>query len=121
MYAQIIIDITSDALDRAYTYRIPEGMEVSTGDRVSIPFGVSNAVKTGYVIGLSDTVDYDPEKVKEIKTVMHDSLLCALDQIFNDAIVSTIKGQSFRGKKLETVALQPSKLPYQQMLSDAGV
>ena len=74
MYAQIIIDITSDALDRAYTYRIPDGMEVSTGDRVSIPFGVSNAVKTGYVIGLTDTVDYDPEKVKEIKTVMHDAI-----------------------------------------------
>lgn len=74
MYAQIIIDITSDALDRAYTYRIPEGMEVSTGDRVSIPFGVSNAIKTGYVIGLTDVVDYDPSKVKEIKSVMHDAI-----------------------------------------------
>lgn len=74
MYAQIIIDITSDALDRAYTYRIPEGMEVSTGDRVSIPFGVSNAIKTGYVIGLTEEVDYDPSKVKEIKTVMHDAI-----------------------------------------------
>jgi hypothetical protein len=37
-----------------------------------------------------------------------DSLLCALDRIFDDATVFTIKGQSFRGKKLETVALQTS-------------
>ncbi|ETP73952.1 primosomal protein N'' [Lachnospiraceae bacterium JC7] len=74
MYAQIIIDITSDALDRAYTYRIPDGMQVSTGDRVSIPFGVSNAIKTGYVVGLTEHVDYDPSKVKEIKSVMHDAI-----------------------------------------------
>ena len=74
MYAQIIIDITSDALDRAYTYRIPEGMEVCTGDRVSIPFGVSNAIKTGYVVGLTEHVDYDPSRVKEIQSVMHDSI-----------------------------------------------
>ncbi|MBE6002936.1 MAG: primosomal protein N' [Lachnospiraceae bacterium] len=74
MYAQIIIDITSDALDRAYTYRIPSGMEVAAGDRVSIPFGVSNAIKTGYVIGLTEYVDYDPSKVKEIKSVMHDAI-----------------------------------------------
>ncbi|OON85494.1 primosomal protein N' [Oribacterium sp. C9] len=74
MYAQIIIDITSDALDRAYTYRIPDGMQVSAGDRVSIPFGVSNAIKTGYVVGLTEHVDYDPDKVKEIKSVMHDAI-----------------------------------------------
>ena len=39
-----------------------------------------------------------------------DALLCALDRIFDDATVFTIKGQSFRGKKLETVALQTSKV-----------
>ena len=35
-----------------------------------------------------------------------DSLLCALDRIFDDATVFNIRGESFRGKKLETVALQ---------------
>ena len=74
MYAQIIVDISSEALDRAYTYRIPEGMTVNIGNKVSIPFGISNAYKTGYVIGLSDTVDYDPERVKEIKQVIHDAI-----------------------------------------------
>ncbi len=37
-------------------------------------------------------------------------MLCALDRIFNDATVFNIKGESFRGKKLETVALQTSKV-----------
>ena len=39
-----------------------------------------------------------------------DALLCALDRIFDDATVFTIKGESFRGKRLETVALQTRKV-----------
>lgn len=37
------------------------------------------------------------------------SLLCALDRIFDDAIVFKIGGQSHRGKNLETVALTTSR------------
>ena len=35
-----------------------------------------------------------------------DALLCALDRIFDDAIVFTIKGEGFRGRRLETVSLR---------------
>ena len=38
----------------------------------------------------------------------NDSLLCALDRIFDDAIVFSIKGESFRGRRLETVSLRSS-------------
>ena len=34
-----------------------------------------------------------------------DALLCALDRIFDDATVFQIRGESFRGKNLETIAL----------------
>lgn len=40
-----------------------------------------------------------------------DSLLCALDRIFDDATVFNIHGESFRGKHLETYALQAGKTP----------
>ena len=40
-----------------------------------------------------------------------DSLLCALDRIFDDAAVFNIMGESFRGKRLETYALQAGKAP----------
>lgn len=40
-----------------------------------------------------------------------DSLLCALDRIFDDAAVFHIHGESFRGKRLETYALQVGKVP----------
>ena len=39
-----------------------------------------------------------------------DALLCALDRIFDDATVFNIKGESFRGKRLETVALQTGRV-----------
>ncbi len=39
-----------------------------------------------------------------------DSLLCALDRIFDDATVFNIHGESFRGKRLETYALQAGRV-----------
>lgn len=45
------------------------------------------------------------------------SLLCALDRIFDDATVFVIKGNSYRGKNCETVALSagaPTALPKAQ-------
>jgi DNA replication protein DnaC len=38
------------------------------------------------------------------------TLLCALDRIFDDAMVFKLRGESFRGKKLETVSLQTGKV-----------
>lgn len=42
------------------------------------------------------------------------SLLCALDRIFDDAMVFMIKGKSYRGSKCETISItagEPSPLP----------
>ena len=39
-----------------------------------------------------------------------DDALLSLDRIFDDATVFNIKGESFRGKKLETIALQTSRV-----------
>ena len=35
-----------------------------------------------------------------------DSLLCALDRIFDNARVFMMKGESYRGRKLETIAIE---------------
>lgn len=39
-----------------------------------------------------------------------DALLCALDRIFDDATVFNIRGESFRGKKLDNVFLQTDRV-----------
>lgn len=38
------------------------------------------------------------------------SLLCALDRIFDDATVFMMKGDSYRGKKLETIAIETGRV-----------
>ena len=38
------------------------------------------------------------------------SLLCALDRIFDDATVFMMKGDSYRGKKLETIAIDTGRI-----------
>ena len=45
------------------------------------------------------------------------TLLCALDRIFDDATVFKLRGESFRGKKLETVSLQTGKVQAVEPLS----
>ena len=92
MYAEIIIDITNEALDRAYTYHIPEGMDLHVGDRVTIPFGASNAEKTGYVVGLRENFDYDPSKVKDIAAVIPDAISVQEQLIHLAAWMSTEYG-----------------------------
>lgn len=62
--------------------------------------------KEGYA-NMVFTSNRDPAQWKE-NFSENDALLCALDRIFDDAVVFTIKGESFRGRKLETVSLRTS-------------
>ena len=48
------------------------------------------------------------------------TLLCALDRIFDDATVFKLRGESFRGKKLETVSLQTGKVKAVEPLNAPG-
>lgn len=56
------------------------------------------------------TSNKDPSQWKE-NFCENDALLCALDRIFDDAVVFSIKGESYRGRKLETVPLRTSTSP----------
>ena len=52
-YADIIIDISHEAIDRPFQYRIPDELQekIQIGSMVKIPFGRGNHLRTGYVIG----------------------------------------------------------------------
>ena len=50
MYAQVIVDISNDAVDRVFDYvALPD---TQVGMRVSVPF--ANRIVLGYVIALCD-------------------------------------------------------------------
>ena len=67
-YAEVIIDIAYNKLDRPFTYRVPGRMQdvLQPGSLVMVPFGKADTIRKGYVIALKDECGYDPAKVKEI-------------------------------------------------------
>ncbi|MDO4614356.1 MAG: primosomal protein N', partial [Lachnospiraceae bacterium] len=69
-YAEIIVDIALEKLDHPFTYAVPKTLEgsVSPGSVVEIPFG--SRVLHGYVVGLTEHCTLEPEKIKEISSVI---------------------------------------------------
>lgn len=85
MYADIIIDITHEKLDRVFQYRIPSELEgvLCVGMEVLVPFGRGNRETSGYIVAFSKTSGYPAEKIKPIlkaaeKSVAIESKLVAL-------------------------------------------
>lgn len=76
-YANIIVDISHEALDRTFQYSIPDDLtdKVEVGSFVKIPFGRGNKIIGGYVLELTDIPDWDPLKIKSIESVEADDSL----------------------------------------------
>lgn len=75
-YANIIVDISHEKLDKTFQYKIPEHLqtELAVGMQVEIPFGNGSRKTRGYVIELTDTPEYDVAKLKEIGAVVEGSI-----------------------------------------------
>ena len=76
MYAKVIVDITHEKLDKIFEYHIPAELEerLHAGVEVVVPFGKGNREIKGYVIGLSEHCEYDPNKVKSILSLAEKSV-----------------------------------------------
>ena len=76
MYANIIIDISYEKLDRPFQYIIPDEMlaDVAPGVQVLIPFGQGNRLIKGYVIEVTDKAEYDVTRLKSINSIVTDSI-----------------------------------------------
>ena len=72
LYAEVIVDITSEALDRPFSYIIPEEMEkdIAVGVSLMVPFGAREV--RGFCIGISDRCEVDPGKMKPVSSVVTD-------------------------------------------------
>ena len=68
IYADIIVDISHEKVDRSFQYKVPEELQhkLQVGMVVTIPFGSGNHERKGYVIGLSDTPAFDTSRMKEL-------------------------------------------------------
>lgn len=70
MYAQVIVDIVHENVARTFSYRIPDGMQLSVGQRVEVPF--ARMIKEGVIVGFADTCDVPPEKLREIRAPLEE-------------------------------------------------
>ncbi|MCI8639440.1 MAG: primosomal protein N' [Coprococcus sp.] len=85
MFADIIIDITHEKLDKIFQYKVPDELadKLVVGTEVEVPFGRGNRLTRGYVVGFSEVCGYDEEKIKDIlriagRSVAIESRLVAL-------------------------------------------
>ena len=72
-YADIIVDISHERLDRPFQYRIPPALleKVIPGVWVKIPFGKGNREIKGYVVSLSERPEIDPARIKDILDIAY--------------------------------------------------
>ena len=73
-YANVIVDISHEKLDKTFQYKIPQELEaeIVPGVQVEIPFG--RRQMKGYVVELTDTPEYDVTKLKELLGVAQGSV-----------------------------------------------
>lgn len=64
MFASVVIDQDTKALDKEFDYLIPDGMNIQKGMRVRVPFGAR--VLHGFVIDTKESSNYNSAKIKAI-------------------------------------------------------
>ncbi len=74
MYANVIVDISHEKLDKTFQYSIPDELlcDIRPGVCVDIPFG--SRTITGYVIEVTDKPEYDPAMTKPLIGIKADSV-----------------------------------------------
>ena len=74
MYADVIIDISHERLDRTFQYKIPEELQgkLAPGMVVSVPFGQGNRSRKAYVVKITQNREVASEKLKEISQIIRE-------------------------------------------------
>ena len=131
-FADVIVDISLEKLDRTFQYRIPEELSdaVTAGCRVLVPFGNGNRRLTGYVLDISETPVFAVEKTKSILSVVTGAVTLEQNEIalaywmkehfggtMNDALKTVLPvKRAIREEKNRTVVLTATEELYQDYL-----
>ena len=129
-YANIIVDISLEKLDKTFQYLVPEELNetLRPGMQVVIPFGSRKI--TGYILELTDTPEFDPARMKPILSLsekavpieaqlielavwMKETYGCTLNQALKTVLPSRRRVKSRASKEvpaaLQNISLQPPK------------
>ena len=120
-FCQVIVDIAHEDVDRVFTYRVPEGMNLCPGMRVHVPFGRVKRVE-GVVVAMTQACDLPPERVRDVTDALEDypavlpallrlamrikeSAFCTLAQALRLMFPAQMRGERIRNKTREVVVL----------------
>ena len=78
MIAKIAVSAANFAIDKPYSYRIPEGMTLLPGQRVQLPFGRGNTRCEGVVLSVEDG---DADKLKPVERCLDEQPLLSERQL----------------------------------------
>ncbi len=75
MYANIIIDISHEKLDRTFQYRIPEKLldQIHPGTPVEILWPQQPQIR-GYVVEVTEEPEFAPERIKPVSHVIREGI-----------------------------------------------
>ena len=78
MIAKIAVSAATFAIDKPYSYLIPEGMTLQPGQRVQLPFGRGNVRCEGVVLAVEEG---DPDKLKAVEKCLDETPLLTPTQL----------------------------------------
>jgi len=138
---EVIVDIAHANVDRLYSYLVPDGMLVSVGSHVLVPFGSGNRQREGFVIrvmeGLNSESQEDgkpavvlkpllrviepypiltPEQI-EVAYWMQKSYFCLLVDALRLMIPAQMRGSKVKEKIERTIQLSKPDEVDSQLLS----
>lgn len=75
-YADIIVDVSHEKLDKPFQYRVPERFQdtLEIGMCVAVPFGNGNRQLKGYVIDIGEKCKFDPARTKDILGIVQNGV-----------------------------------------------
>ena len=78
MIAKIAVSAANFAIDKPYSYRIPEGMVLTPGQRVQLPFGRGNKTAEGIVLAVEEG---SGEELKAVEAVLDEQSVLSDTQL----------------------------------------
>lgn len=82
-YANIIIDISHEKVDKTFQYKIPEQLRgiLEEGMCVQVPFGKGDHLRQGYVVEVTDQTQFPEDRLKQVAGIVRESLPVEADAI----------------------------------------
>lgn len=134
LYADVIVDISHEKLDRTFQYRIPMELRdrIHPGSQVQIPFGNGNRRIAGYVMSIGSKALYEEDRIKEILSVDEsavtvESQLIAtaawMKKTYGSTMIQALKTvlpvkEHAKGRQIRRITLLPAKAQAEQMLAE---